>query len=202
MLGVTLLLAASPVGAQALSPEEEANQHFDRGTTAYNLGRFDDAIADYRRAYEVKGDPAFLFNIAQAYHQLGVDDQALFFYKRYLASHPNPPNRPEVQLRIAELEPRVAERADRPREERPAGADLQAPRAAHVDVGLLRPGARPEPAVAAAPTQAAPSLLRRPWFWGILVGLAAAGVTTVVILSNRRDETPIPASDLGNSRFF
>jgi tetratricopeptide (TPR) repeat protein len=200
LLSLSVLLTASPARAQAPSPEEEARQHFERGTTAYNLGRFEDAIADYRRAYEVKGDPAFLFNIAQAYHQLGVDDQALFFYKRYLASHPEPPNRAEVQARITALEPRVAARASLPPEERPPPATLLPPRAPHEDVGLLRPGARPE---TNAPTRPAPlSLFGRPWFWAALVGLAATGFVTAALLSTRRAETEIPSSDLGNARFF
>ena len=49
---------------------QEAKTHFQAGQTKYKLGRFDEALADYSKAYELKPIPSFLFNIGQCHRQL------------------------------------------------------------------------------------------------------------------------------------
>src|SRR3954453_687611 len=104
---LAVLLAFSIAGqarAQNPSPEELARRHHERGTTFYNLGQFEDAISEFRKGYEQKGDPVFLLNIGEAYRQLGAHEKALFFYRRYLSAMPSAPNRAEINEKIAALQ--------------------------------------------------------------------------------------------------
>ncbi len=82
-----------------------ALEYYEKGSTAYNLNRFHEAIDHYQTAYEAYAAPEFLFNIGQAYRQLNGAEQcrALNYYRRYLGLKPDAPNRTEVENRIADL---------------------------------------------------------------------------------------------------
>lgn len=81
-----------------------AREHYAKGTSYFDLGRYDDAITEYSLAYEAKNEPTLLYNIAQA-HRLGNHPaQALRFYKMYLTRLPDAGNRAEVEAKIATLE--------------------------------------------------------------------------------------------------
>src|SRR5512143_3067823 len=47
-------------------------------------GRFDDAVRDYRAAYELSKDPALFYKIGRANERAGTCDAALIYYARYL----------------------------------------------------------------------------------------------------------------------
>src|SRR5688572_19522446 len=69
----------------AFADEATARKLFDDGERAYNLGEHDRAVDLFKKAYEQWPEPAFLFNVAQTYRQIGNCKQALFFYKRFLS---------------------------------------------------------------------------------------------------------------------
>lgn len=50
-----------------------ARQHYERGTTLYDLGKYIDAAHEYEAAFDAHSDPALLFKIGQAY-RLGNQD--------------------------------------------------------------------------------------------------------------------------------
>jgi hypothetical protein len=106
---LAVLLALSSSG-NALGADDDtkakAKSHYDRGVIEYNLGRFEAAIAELTKAYELDPEPILLFNIAQAHRRLGNSEQAIFFYQRYLASGLPPARADEVKRRITELEAR------------------------------------------------------------------------------------------------
>ena len=107
----TLVLLSFLVCTPALAqPGGEAAARFEKGKAAYRLGEFDDAIAEFREAYRLKADPAFLYNIALSFR--GKEDfaQAIFFYQSYLREAPDAANRAIVEAKIAELERVLAER--------------------------------------------------------------------------------------------
>jgi arylsulfatase A-like enzyme/Tfp pilus assembly protein PilF len=63
---------------------------FMLGNEYYRRGRFDDAIANYRKALALKPDyDLAVINMANAYRGLGRDDEALAGYRRYLQLDPN-----------------------------------------------------------------------------------------------------------------
>ena len=78
--------------------------HRALGHRLYRLGRYEEAVAAFRRAYEVKADARLLFDIAECYREMGAVDQALFYYDRYLAGWPDAFDRAEVEEKVAELE--------------------------------------------------------------------------------------------------
>lgn len=97
--------SAMPSPARApLTAATEARAHYNKGTSFYNLGRFQDALAEYEAAYLAVQDPPFLFNIAQCHRKMGNNRDALGFYRSYLRVAPSAPNRAEVQKRISELD--------------------------------------------------------------------------------------------------
>src|SRR5262249_32295491 len=89
--------------------EDTWKQHYERGTTLFDLAKYLDAAKEFEAAYEMKQNPAFLFNIGQAYRLAGKSELAIGFYKSYLRRSPGAANRPEVEARIAELEKLVDE---------------------------------------------------------------------------------------------
>lgn len=90
--------------------EEQARVHFQRGTNAFDLGRYDEAIREYEAAYSHERDPALLYNIAQAARLAGHDERALRLYKAYLQAAPSSLERTEVMRFIARLQARMASR--------------------------------------------------------------------------------------------
>ncbi len=100
--------AEAPAGPDAAAPataaEVEVAEHLALGHRLYQRGQYHEAIVEYRRAYELRAEPRFLYEIAESYRQLGAADQALFYFDRYLASAPDAPDRDLVEDRITELE--------------------------------------------------------------------------------------------------
>ena len=110
-LSVLAAIAVFGLSRGASADEATAKARYDAGERAYNLGDFAKAIALFKEAYEQLPEPAFLFNVAQAYRQSGDCKQALFFYKRFLSLKENDTQKPikptlkeEVTGRVAELE--------------------------------------------------------------------------------------------------
>ena len=107
---VALSLAAAPVARAQEKPDSKtaAKEHYQRGTTYYDLGKYDDAIKEFEAAYHLKNDPAFLYNLAQAYRLVGNNERALHFYRTFLRYVPKSPKRAEIEDRIKALEQQQA----------------------------------------------------------------------------------------------
>ena len=185
-------LAAPAPGAPAAQVADSARAHHEAGRAHASQARFEAAIAEYRKAYELRGDPSYLLDIAEAYRALGVAERAVFFYRRYLTTHPAPPNRPEVEAQIAALDPE--------------GRFAPAPAAsAPVPLPTPAPGPVAVPGLQVAASKTVPenerSLVGRWWFWAAVGALAAAGATMAIVAADRRDEDT-PRTALGNVKIF
>jgi tetratricopeptide (TPR) repeat protein len=90
--------------AWADEKSDQARKAFEDGKKAYNLGEFDKAVELWKAGYDIKDDPVFLFNIAQAYRQKQDYAKAIFFYKAFLREDPKAKNRADVESRIAEMQ--------------------------------------------------------------------------------------------------
>jgi tetratricopeptide (TPR) repeat protein len=195
---------AFAVGPVAIArPEESARSHHEQGRRQFGQGQYEGAIASYRKAYELKADPSYLLDIAEAYRALDVPERAVFFYNRYLSAHPNPPNRFEVEAEVARLKQRlppevvIAPAAPPPSpgsvppSPRGRALPLGAPAAMGSDVGLaarpVRDDQRP--------------LVGRWWFWTAIGALAAAGATVAILSSSRGGDEP-PPTQLGHAKLF
>jgi tetratricopeptide (TPR) repeat protein len=94
---------ANACQTKAGSNLDKIRQHYKDGTTHYDLAEYDKAAAEFKEAYRLSNDPAYLFNIAQAYRMGGNCPEAGRFYERFLAVSPDAPNKEKIQLRITEM---------------------------------------------------------------------------------------------------
>jgi tetratricopeptide (TPR) repeat protein len=173
----------TPTSPDAPAPptDAEVERHATLGQRLLARGRAQEAIAEFRRGYELRADPRFLFDIAEGYRQLGRSDQALFFYQRYLKAAPEGPDREDAEEQIAELEKTATP---------PPAAKPPAPSLAH-DVVIVPVEGRPE--------EARP-LWRRWWAWTAVGVLIVGGAVTAFALG--RDRTSVPATALGDQKFY
>ena len=72
--------------ADALNAAQSA---FDRGQTAYQAGRFNEAASAFAEAYEQKPLPQFLYNQAASYDKAGDTKRAIQNYQLYLSMAPD-----------------------------------------------------------------------------------------------------------------
>jgi tetratricopeptide (TPR) repeat protein len=218
-----LLFGAS--AAQAGSAEvAQAERVFRKAQRAYQQGRYLDAVHGYRQAFALAPFPELLFNLWQAYRQLGRHAEAREHYLRYLQVSPvRPANAEVVEELIAEMSRAVggpftagADASDRPLGQRPPGGEptgsaesrpTSAPPGSFAPP-MQAPTLLPQPGLpdAAAPSAAlaegatsspAPSLLGRWWFWTGVGAVVAAGAGTAYALQAPRGDRP----SLGEVRF-
>jgi hypothetical protein len=109
---LSALLVAPAARAADLTPAQklEMKQLYEKATRAYDVGKYNEAIEDYQKAYEIGGDPPMLYNIAQAYRLNDQPAEAVRFYRRYLQRAPNARNREDVERKIADLEKTIEDR--------------------------------------------------------------------------------------------
>src|SRR6185503_15414879 len=89
--------------AQAGTPSEDARVYLDKATAAYALNRYAVAAENFEKAFELKPDPALLYNAAQAYRLAGNKERALALYESYLRVYGGTDKRTQVEARIKDL---------------------------------------------------------------------------------------------------
>jgi len=209
-LSLVVLRPATPATAAPPSPEEKtrAREHYQKGLTHYDIKEYSDALTEFKNAYRVVQDPAFLFNIAQCYRKLGQDVEALDYYRNYLRRFPTAPNRGEVERRIQEIERELAAKApaaatppptvEPPPSRPPAGTVTPltpAPAASAPPVALpaptpAAPNTSPPAAVvttspAAGGGEGEPAFYQRWWFWTGVGAVVVAAVVTGIAVATR-----------------
>lgn len=153
------------VGPPAPLPADgDVDAHVALGHRLSELGRYEEAVAEFRRAYELRADPPLLREIAETYRRLGAIDQAMFYFERYLASTPDAPDRAQVATELDALK--------------------KARRAAHP---------RPHMIVEEAPPPPPPRIWRRWWFWAALGVVAGATATGIALSRHTTTEVPTTA---------
>ncbi|MGE0790627.1 MAG: PEGA domain-containing protein [Sandaracinaceae bacterium] len=88
-LATAILIASSlgvamPASAQQDDVRARAAEHFDRGIAFYEEGRYDAALAELARAYELAPAHQVLYNLARVHAALGHAVEAAAAYDRYL----------------------------------------------------------------------------------------------------------------------
>jgi hypothetical protein len=152
----------------------QAREHFVRGTRAFDLAQYEEAIAEYMAAYKLRDDPALLYNIAQAHRLAGHLADAVWFYKSYQNRNPKTANRDEIESRIRELD-RLVEAQKRAQQRAPTSVESPPPSSAPPAPLLHDPEpAPPEPARASA-ASVAPSVTTAP---PARCGQCIAGIAT------------------------
>lgn len=105
---------ATPEPELPTDPDARARALYQRGDLAYSEGRLEEAIDDFRAAYELSGRPLLLFNIANAFERLGSYRSTVDALRRYREVAPEA-ERSTLDRRIDSLEQRIEERDRRGR---------------------------------------------------------------------------------------
>src|SRR3954468_2561082 len=141
-------IAVVPGEARGQSPSAAARAAVDQARQAYAAGRKREAVDDFKRGYELSGDPSLLFELGEVSRELGQDVAALRFYRTYLARDLRGAHREAADRAVKSLELRGTKAV-------PAPAASAPPAAAHraaVVAPAPQPGPAAAPAVRSAPT--------------------------------------------------
>jgi len=209
-----LALVTASAGPAQAGDTEDARALADKATAAFALGKYAVAAEYFEKSFELRPDPALLYNAAQSHRQAGNKERALLLYRNYLRLYAKKEKRAEIEARIDELEKAIAH--DKAVETKPPnstepiaggpavtpivppGSETSAPAA----------GAPPAAAVLTAqpPTSTAPTLvakpgppaqedsvLKKPWFWIATGGGVAVAVTVVLLLTMGGSKDPSPS---------
>jgi tetratricopeptide (TPR) repeat protein len=104
-VGVCAVVAVIAASSGAAADEKsEARVHYAKGTKAFDLGAYDEAVSEYSLAYRLHDEPALLYNIGQAHRLAGHTAEAIRLYRMYLLRSPNAANQGEVEEKISELQ--------------------------------------------------------------------------------------------------
>jgi hypothetical protein len=110
IISVLVLAAGSLWGgrAHAGANDEQARGYLDKATAAYALNRYGVAAENFEKAFELKPDPALLYNAAQSYRLAGNKERALELYESYLRVYGGQDKRAQVEARIKDLKQAIA----------------------------------------------------------------------------------------------
>jgi tetratricopeptide (TPR) repeat protein len=184
---VLVAVAASPALADSHN-KDEARAEFDQAETHYKLGRFQEALDAYTRAYEIYPAPALLFDIGQCHRNLKNYERAIFFFEGYLRDETNPARRTLAEELIAEskaeierqraaaaIPPPISSDVATALAAGPAGSQTAQPTAVTPPAELSRPAASPA-LLEARPAPEPPQrpVTRRWWFWAGVGAVAVA----------------------------
>lgn len=209
---LAVVTAAAPLRAAPKNDDAGtlAKQYFKEATTAYDLGDFPKAIEKYKKAYEVKNDPVFLYNIAQAYRLSNNFQQAIFFYKSYLRNNAAAANQAEVEARIKDLEAQLAKQRESatappvgpvtpPTGEEPPNDEDEEGSTAIPSPDKVAEGT--DTGTSDSPPSDRPAgkpIYKKWWFWGGIGAVVATGVIIAVVASS--DSGGPPDTALGDFR--
>ncbi|HEY2745656.1 MAG TPA: hypothetical protein VGL86_13570 [Polyangia bacterium] len=196
-----LLVLGGVASADDADVRRQAREHFQKGTTAYELGHFDVAVTEYEAAYSLVNEPSLLFNLGQAHRAAGHSETALRMFRMYLMKVPDTTHRAEVEAKIAALTSAIEQEhkehpatAPVPVETPPTAPPPTAPAETTTTTTAPTPAPMtPTPSVSAPADVTAPAGHARTFkIAGIVtaaagVGLVAAGIACGVLAKNAAD---------------
>lgn len=91
---IVVMLCAGVAAAQPVDPAVKARSDaaYAEGSTAYQAGDFKRAALKFEEAYSLVADPAFLFNIGQAYRQGNECVKSEAAFAKFIELAPSAPN--------------------------------------------------------------------------------------------------------------
>ena len=210
------------VSVARAEPADEARAAFEHGTALYTLHRFAEAATQFEKAFELKPDPAILYNAAQAHRFAGNKSRALELYEGYLRLYRDRPNADEVREHVRQLRAAIdseqsathapptgqapmtndpAPRAPSPTTSPPPSTTTTTTTTTTMSATAPPPASVPPDVAATAPPPRRP-LVKRAWFWAVIggaVAVVATGVALGVTLgSTTKDPTPTYGVANGN----
>jgi tetratricopeptide (TPR) repeat protein len=206
--------AALPTVARADATTAKAKQLYEDGVTSYNLGHFDEALDAFEKAYRIRHDAAFLFNIGQCQRNLKRYEEAQRTFRAYLRESPDlaEKTRSQIQQIMGEMDRALAEeRAKQPPTGTQAPATTQptesaartsAPRTAAAPVGASQQTAdgsikqTADESVKTTATERPRPVYKRWWFWTIAGVVVVGGAVTAAVVATTPNNAKAPAGAL------
>jgi len=97
---------AQPTGSAS---DGDARASFQLGQTAFEQGRYQDALVLFQQAYDLSGRAQLLYNIGQAADRVRDDQRALAAFERFLRDVPDSPQHVSTRARVDVLRAEIAE---------------------------------------------------------------------------------------------
>jgi hypothetical protein len=101
--GVLLTSRTAGAAEGGSSEADEARAYHEKAKAAFALSHYAQAAEFFEKAFELKSDPALLYNAAQSHRLAGNKQRALTLYQNYLRVYGRDERRPQIELRIEEL---------------------------------------------------------------------------------------------------
>jgi tetratricopeptide (TPR) repeat protein len=178
-LVVYALLCGAPAFAEPTkAAKKEAFKLYAESEKRYREGRFEDAAALMRRAYELDPAPTLLFNLARALESAGDLEGAVEGYRNYLAKQPKARDRGAIEKRLATLEQQVKERAELARIREQEQVVEQKP---EPPLLATTPPEQPKQQTVTTPVTVVPDRSTSPLPF-VVIGMGATGVVTGGVL--------------------
>jgi hypothetical protein len=102
-LGTLLSSATAGAAEGGGSDADEARAYHEKAKAAFALSHYGQAAEYFEKAFELKADPALLYNAAQSHRLAGNKQRALTLYQNYLHVYGRDERRAQIELRIEEL---------------------------------------------------------------------------------------------------
>ncbi len=87
--------------------QDRARLHFQAGASYYEAGSYEDALREWRHAYELSQRPELLYNLSLAYQGMGDLENAVSHLERFLEEVQDVPNRANLELRVRNFRERI-----------------------------------------------------------------------------------------------
>ena len=101
--GVLLSSATAGAAEGGGSDADEARAYHEKAKAAFALSHYAQAAEFFEKAFELKSDPALLYNAAQSHRLAGNKQRALTLYQNYLRVYGRDDRRAQIEQRIDEL---------------------------------------------------------------------------------------------------
>lgn len=98
------MLMAEPVDDDDV---DRARRHYQAGSAYFEVGKFDDAVREFRISYGLSRRPDLLYNIGKAYLRKGDAARASAAFQEYLQARPDSIDRPGIELMLVDLQARI-----------------------------------------------------------------------------------------------
>lgn len=189
-----------PAHAQSKEQGKDQAQHLAKARDLYQAGSYAAAITEMKAAYAINPLPRILCNLAKAYRKNGQLKDAADHFDLCLRTDPqlSPQERTEFSTQLEQLRsvlaPPPVQKPEPPRPEPPS--PLRPPPGQTAN--SQKPEVQPDPPVGTGvPAGSTPGaeparpIYKRAWFWGVIGGVAAAGIiATVVGVTATRSKAP------------
>lgn len=114
VLSLSSPLHAQEATAEAEEPSDEAEARalFEAGRVAFHNGQLERALEYFTQSYQLSVRPALLFNMGSVQDRLGLAEEALDSYRRYVEVAPDAEGATFARRRVEALTERLARQRD------------------------------------------------------------------------------------------